>query len=160
MAATASRTRWSGGGNRQELWVEGASWACLEKQSAANYVLRTGFRMTLNEFKTALRTYRKQELRALLFFMVGMVGLTLPASFIEERAKTMGFDIWCILVAVIGFSLVGGLMFYSAARLPQKCMRRLGLVCPTCQKPLVGITAQIVVATGKCGYCGGQYLSP
>jgi hypothetical protein len=116
--------------------------------------------MTLNEFKTALRTYRKQELRALLFFMVGMVGLTLPASFIEERAKTMGFDIWCILVAVIGFSLVGGLMFYSAARLPQKCMRRLGLVCPTCQKPLVGITAQIVVATGKCGYCGGQYLSP
>lgn len=116
--------------------------------------------MTLNEFKTALQAYRKQELMALLFFFVGFVGLSLPASFIAERAKTMGFDIWCILVAIIGFPLFGGLMFYCLGRLPQKRMRRLGLVCPACQKPLIGFSSQIVVATGKCGHCGSQVLSP
>jgi hypothetical protein len=115
--------------------------------------------MTLNEFKTAIQMYRKRELRSALLFLLGLIGLGFPASYVEERAKTVGFDIWNILVLVIGFSLFGGLMFYSMARLPQKYIKRLGLVCPACQKQLLGFSSQIVVATGKCGHCGSQFLS-
>ena len=115
--------------------------------------------MTLNEFKAATQTLRKQELRSIPLYTLPLVGLVFTASFIEERVKTAGFDIWCILAAVFGFSLFGGLWFYGIARLPRQRYRGLGLLCPTCQKPLVGFSSQVVVATGKCGYCGSQYLS-
>jgi hypothetical protein len=115
--------------------------------------------MTLNEFKAAIQTCRKQELRSIPLYTLLLLGLAFPASFIDERVKTAGFDFWCILVAVFGFPFFGGLWFYGIARSPQKRYRRLGLVCPTCQKPLVGFSSQVVVATGKCGHCGSQYLS-
>jgi hypothetical protein len=33
-------------------------------------------------------------------------------------------------------------------------IRKYGLVCPACDKPLVRRVGQFVVATGKCGHCG------
>ncbi len=115
--------------------------------------------MTLDEFKTALHSYRNQEFGSILMLILGLLVFGFPASFIEQRARTVGFDIWCILAAVTAFPLLGGWWFYWIARFPRKRMRKLGLVCPACQKPLVGISSQAVIATGKCGHCGTQYLS-
>ena len=33
------------------------------------------------------------------------------------------------------------------------------LKCPFCKKPLGGNNRHIVIATGKCGYCGHQILT-
>lgn len=33
-------------------------------------------------------------------------------------------------------------------------VRKYGLNCPSCDKPLTATTGQIAVATGKCGHCG------
>ena len=38
--------------------------------------------------------------------------------------------------------------------------RKLGLLCPVCDKPLVRATAQIAVATGRCGHCGEAVFDP
>jgi hypothetical protein len=36
--------------------------------------------------------------------------------------------------------------------------RELGLLCPHCKKDFLGISYQFVVASGRCGHCGGVVL--
>jgi hypothetical protein len=55
-----------------------------------------------------------------------------------------------------------GIMFFGfmLANIPlciwlsKRQIRKYELMCPTCGKPLVGVSSQIAVATGNCGLCG------
>ena len=42
--------------------------------------------------------------------------------------------------------------------LGNRMKKLLDLFCPHCRKPLMGIPAQIVVASRHCGHCGARVL--
>jgi hypothetical protein len=63
--------------------------------------------------------------------------------------------------SIIIIGLFGGLfaIMIFFGRRAQKQRRELGLYCPHCKKDLIGISLQIVIASGHCGRCGGVILS-
>jgi len=114
--------------------------------------------MTLEQFKASFRTYRKLELRSIGCFMVAMFAFAISMAWVVERSRERGFDALCWVVVGVCIPTFAVLAFYSAVRYPQRQMRGLGLLCPSCQKMLVGFTSQVVVATGRCDHCGAQVL--
>jgi len=61
-----------------------------------------------------------------------------------------------ILTVCLFGGLFGLAIFFG--RRGQKQRRKLGLNCPNCKKDLIGISFQIVVASGRCGRCGAIVL--
>jgi hypothetical protein len=58
-------------------------------------------------------------------------------------------------------SLLGLLTFFLLVSLlplvfwfQKRQLKRFGMICPNCGKPLVGRNGNVVVATGNCGSCG------
>ena len=114
--------------------------------------------MTLVGYKLALKKNQFQEVgRGILFILGFMVagGLVIPLA---KRIDKVGLDFWCLVFLIVWISVFAPFLFYVLARLPRKQLRRLGLLCPNCRKRLTGISAQVVIATGKCGGCGVMYL--
>ena len=114
--------------------------------------------MTLEQFKANFRAYRKLELRSIGGLMVGLFAWVIPTSFVAERSRETGFDALCWAIVGVCFPVFAFLAFYFVARYPLRRMRSLGLLCPACQKMLVGFSSQVVVATGRCGHCGAKVL--
>ena len=54
----------------------------------------------------------------------------------------------------------GGMMFYTLLIGPQKRAKELGLICPACDKSLLGRRAQPGLVTGQCGFCRAKVLEP
>ncbi len=96
-------------------------------------------------------------------------------------------NIWGILWLVLFFgSLIGGAVISSRldaqsklsqivfgavtlvvliGQLPVLCWllrretRKFGLNCPACDKPLIGVAAQVAIAADHCGHCGTRLFS-
>jgi hypothetical protein len=61
-------------------------------------------------------------------------------------------------ISVIGlFAGFFGILVFSVRR-ATKSRREFGLFCPHCKKDLLGLSFQIVVASVRCGRCGGIVL--
>jgi hypothetical protein len=62
----------------------------------------------------------------------------------------------CILL----FGLIGGLYgwLFVAAFFGKRERLKLELFCPKCKSNLIGLTAQIVIASGRYGKCGSKVL--
>ena len=60
------------------------------------------------------------------------------------------------LTAILLIGLFGGIYgtLIVVAICTKKQREKLGLCCPRCKKGFVGISAQIVLAAGRCGRCG------
>jgi ribosomal protein S27E len=115
--------------------------------------------MNIDEFRTKAKIYRRFEILSGFVFiaLIGVAGL--PTLFIAKRVDTLGFDALCVWVTCISFPAIAVLMFYFLARFPKQRARRLGLTCPSCGRALVAFTTtQVVIATGRCGFCGAQML--
>jgi hypothetical protein len=120
--------------------------------------------MTIDDFKTKIKSYRWCEIASFGFLMFGLLLGAFLGSFLEDRVNRVGFDTACIIVTLVSLPLVAAVIFYGISRFPKKRLRQLGLLCPTCHKALVGTAGAkkklyIVVTTGRCGFCGGQVLS-
>jgi len=92
-----------------------------------------------------------------LFLVVffGVLLANLPLAKFMERERPAGWIQVLYGVAFGGF-LLGNLplmMWFS-----KRQQRRFGLQCPSCGKPLVGVTGQVAVATGACGQCGERII--
>lgn len=61
-----------------------------------------------------------------------------------------------LTAAFLVYVLGGGL---AMVLLSYRSLRRSGLVCPHCKRLLVVPLAQIAVASGHCGKCGGQIVT-
>jgi hypothetical protein len=81
-----------------------------------------------------------------------------PFGIIESRADRVGFDKWCVLITAVSVIVFASGMFYSVARWPKKKIQMIGVNCPHSRKALVGLSSQVVIATGKCGFCGNRVL--
>ena len=111
--------------------------------------------MNLQEFKTGVEAYRRVEIRSCAIFVLLIALASLPACLIASRIDRTGFDIWCavaILALVCPASIIG---IYAMGRWPQSSLEKLGLLCPHCRKALAGLSSQVVIATGRCGFCVG-----
>ena len=108
-------------------------------------------------FKAALKAGRKLERWWAVFFLVLLLIAFIPFCWMESRVNRTGFDTWCIFIGAIDFSLFVITVLYIS-RLLKKRLRDLGLLCPNCGKQITALSSQVVIATGKCGHCGGRVL--
>jgi len=57
-----------------------------------------------------------------------------------------------VLLVILFGGLYGTLIAFGIRAKKQR--GKLGLCCPQCKKCFIGISAQIVLASGRCGRCG------
>jgi uncharacterized membrane protein YfcA len=114
--------------------------------------------VTLDSYKSGLKTYRKEELWSCGFILFFIALASVPFGIIGSRVDRVGFDKWCVVLTTVTAVVFASGMFYSIARWPKKRMKALGLICPHCRKALAGFNSQVVIATGKCGFCGDKVL--
>ena len=111
--------------------------------------------MTRQEF---IKRRDKQRKVGAVWGFIAFVILIGPIGFmawLEPRREDLPVHVWTVL-NVVAFSLmVAGLSL--AWIMPSRLSKRLGLCCPECKKPVLGMSS-LVIATGRCGHCGGRVL--
>jgi hypothetical protein len=111
--------------------------------------------MTRKEF---IQRGDKQRKVSALWALVALAMLIGPIGFmawLEPRHGDWPTYIWTILHVVMIVLMVAGVT--SSFIIPSRLSKRLGLCCPECKKPLLAMSA-LVIATGRCGHCGGRVL--
>ncbi len=109
--------------------------------------------MTKNEFITRLCAAKRQDrivttIWLVVFFGVLFGNLPLTKWLQHHQSKVWMSTVY--LPVFFGF-LIGNLVL--TIWLTKRRIRKFGLLCPACGKPLVQATAQIAIATGNCGHC-------
>jgi len=112
-------------------------------------------RMTRQEFINIRATQRKT---AAVCSVVALIFLFAPAglmAWLEPSRSELPAHIWTILHYTAITLMVGGALL--AVIIPWKSSKRLGFCCPECKKSVLNMSS-LVIATGKCGHCGGRVL--
>jgi hypothetical protein len=112
-------------------------------------------RMTRQEF---IRKRDKQRNTAAVCSLVALVIMFAPVGFmawLEPRRDELPAHVWTILSVTAISLMVGGLALVCI--ISWRLSRRLGLCCPECKKPVMQMSS-LVIATGRCGHCGGRVL--
>jgi DNA-directed RNA polymerase subunit RPC12/RpoP len=106
----------------------------------------------INKQKSMIRSSNRWAVIFLVvFFGVLLANLSLAKSI--DRAA-----IWTqVFYAIVFFSVLIGtiplVMWFQ-----KRQQKRFSVQCSSCGRPLVDISAQIVIATGNCGHCGERVL--
>ena len=111
--------------------------------------------MTLHEFITKRNRYRNATaLTSLAAFGVFM-GTAFLMTQLEPQRDRWPRASWIAMCVAAGVILVAAfpLMWFAASKLAT----RFGMRCPHCTK-VVDRMSSLVIATGKCGRCGGRVL--
>lgn len=114
--------------------------------------------MTRDGFKVSVKSYSKYEWASVGTLILALLLGAILASYVEDRVERTGFDAICITVLAISFPIFAIFVFYGIIRYPRQKLLQLNLTCPSCGKGLVGLSSQVVIATGRCGFCGKQVL--
>jgi hypothetical protein len=105
--------------------------------------------MTRQELAAQVRHHGKRSNRVLFIWTLTlglwMVGGALLDSLLNWGGSTVFRQAYVVLGVVVFFVYLLVLGGSSGLR---------GVPCPHCKKRLFGISGQIAVATGICGYCG------
>jgi hypothetical protein len=113
--------------------------------------------MTKAEF---IERYRAQQKHVngwlILWFVIFVGGLIAGGVFSRHLESQSPLS---RLIFGVGFFLliVGSLALLLW--LLRRDINNFGLGCPSCGKPLVGVSAQIAIAAGHCGHCGTKLFS-
>jgi hypothetical protein len=98
-------------------------------------------------------TYRK-----FAYVQVGFALGSLFFFYIFDMALWQKLHPWSrggLIFEFVIFFVVARMLKLKEDSLPKKC----GCVCPLCDKPIVGLQSDVVVATSKCPNCGAEILS-
>jgi hypothetical protein len=109
------------------------------------------------DFKSKLNLYRGIVIRSFLFLCSLLLFALALIAFITKRVTETGLDFTSVVFLVVFVPTIAVLMVCTLLK-PEKCLPQLGLVCPVCGKPLVGLASQAIITTGRCGSCGSQVL--
>ncbi len=113
--------------------------------------------MKRTEFISQLRE-RERKSRWIVFFgfmLMGFLFLGVAATdFLNESGRVTPAAAILIQKILCGLSMAGLVALLVAAW----SGGGRGVPCPQCRKMLFGVSAQIVVATRVCGYCGEKIL--
>jgi len=105
--------------------------------------------MTKDQFIVNQRALKRFGLTIGLLFIAGLALFGLWGSHLPGGTSPLFKVSFCIYLFV-GSILVVWLNF--------RRQKQLGACCPRCQKRFHENSARIVIATGKCGYCGERIL--
>jgi hypothetical protein len=90
-----------------------------------------------------------------LFLFLGVFAVFLFC--VEEYGKNLSEFFRGPFLMLVFFGGFFGIIVFIARR-SAKNRQELSLFCPHCKKALLGISFKIVVASGRCGRCGGIVL--
>lgn len=92
----------------------------------------------------------------MVFFFAALLSGIPIGNYIDHHSEdyrwlgTMfGIGIFVFLLANVGL-----LLWYGS-----KQQKNFGHRCPACNKALIGMSAQLAIASGNCGYCGEKVFS-
>ena len=112
-------------------------------------------RLTRQEF---IKRRDKQHKVGAICGVACLVILLGPLAFmawLEPRHGELPAHVWPILnVAAVSVMVIG---FLLACSIPLRLSKRFGLCCPECKKSVLSMSS-LVIATGRCGHCGGIVL--
>jgi hypothetical protein len=111
--------------------------------------------MTRQEFIQNRNRYRNAVAVVVLIFVFLFWGTIFLMAWLQQNRSDSLMNIWpalnvgafAIMVAAFSF------LWIRTSRL----ITRFGLRCPECKKPVFGMS-RLVIATGRCGHCGGKVL--
>lgn len=114
--------------------------------------------MSRQEFIARQQVARQEENREAIVTLVLFFGLLLGNApvvlWIEERWSA-GWIRALHVVVCIAFLLA---VMLWAMRTSRRRAKKYGMLCPGCRKFLYGMAGQLVIAAGRCGYCGVRVL--
>lgn len=115
--------------------------------------------MTLDDFNSKVRDYRRFELLRGVLFCCLLLSLAFPTLFVGKRIDRAGFDGMAVTVISASYGAIAALMFYVLAPMRRKHLRKLHGECPTCGRLLLGSYSGKVIDTGRCPNCKSQVLA-
>lgn len=111
--------------------------------------------MTRQKFIDLVKADRKAQLRQVgvlmaLILVFAVLGVNLVKQAEEKLLRLDSPQLWIL----ISFAVVVAVLAVLGLRLTGKALLR----CPHCQRCLGGLPAQVVVGSGRCGFCGEQVI--
>jgi hypothetical protein len=91
-----------------------------------------------------------------LFYLGGMMLFVLPVQHLEQHPAWAWWWFPAFFAYLIGFPLIFQRCLVSRAKWEQQRRFRR---CPSCSGPTQVTNAMVIIATGRCGYCGEVILS-
>ena len=94
----------------------------------------------------------------LLLIPLGIAGMAMAAhGYLNPEIERLSPRIQGIIFvgALMGFVTTMPIALWLITRK----QRKLGLMCPHCQKPMMGTEGMFVMTTGRCGHCGHKILT-
>jgi hypothetical protein len=103
--------------------------------------------MTKKEFASQIRL-RDKHVTRIIFIWMTVIGLwMIGGALLDNVLNWGGSDVFRQSYGIFGVVII--IAFFLALVVLQR-----GMPCQHCRKRLFGVSAQIAVATGTCGYCG------
>jgi hypothetical protein len=113
--------------------------------------------MTRSEFRERVEKLRKHDARVWLWTILAVVSVFVAMwaafGYVESSGSVWPRLLVYLLTAAALAASIGGSIHYS-----RRWKQRNGVACPACGKAYDQWTSQIVIASGRCGYCGAPVL--
>jgi hypothetical protein len=113
--------------------------------------------MTRAEFIEKNESQRKNSARVNAWYLGYLVVFALCLIWLNKHENPLPEVVRGPILMIGLFGGLFGIIIFFGKR-AQKQRRELGLYCPQCKKDLLGLSFQIVVASGRCGRCGAVIL--
>ena len=112
--------------------------------------------MTRQEFIQSRNRYRNAAAFSALIWVILFFGPIGFMAWLEPNRGELPVTIWRAL-NLGAFVIMAAALAFVWIR-SSRLIKRFGLCCPECKKPVVGMSS-LVIATGRCGHCGGKVLN-
>jgi hypothetical protein len=109
--------------------------------------------MRLDEYLRKRDEFTRQEKRFNRVYLPVFFGLLIGNLFLVKAIPESWGGWWLYLIGF--FALLLGNLWFTTRR-EKKRVAEAGLNCRTCRRPLVGVSGDLAVTTGRCASCGGQ----
>lgn len=113
--------------------------------------------MTRKELIHHTRTDWRQELIrcSVLFVMIGLFGCLMIQlgdywAWHGGPNNPKSLELWLVIGLKIGWAILVAKILMA--------MSKRQIKCPHCKKPLIGFARQVVIGSGRCGFCGEQVI--
>jgi hypothetical protein len=111
--------------------------------------------MTRQQFIQGRNRYRNAAAIGAVIWVVMFFGPVGFMAWLEPNRGELPPHVWLVL-NVCAFAVMAAAWSFILIR-TSRLTKRFGLQCPECKKPLFGMSS-VVIASGRCGHCGGRVL--
>ena len=116
--------------------------------------------MKRTELLSRLQIYRKEIYRrAFILLLAGFLPIIVIFLGIGLEYNIISYGIWVAIAYFALFLLVTlGLIWWFSYMVSRSIPKKIGLLCPECNAPIVKNDVEKFMQTGFCGFCGAKIL--